>query len=107
MRQQDVLGMSRSVAVAGAGVEKAIEDEDVVDDEGAMVDEEILAGGSALTAVVEQPFAGESVEAAAVVVMGAVAVVAEFLSELAVCPLEAAVCPLGAAVCPLEAFVSR
>ena len=94
--------MSRSVAVAGAGVEKAIEDEDVVDDEGAgaMVDEEILAGGSALTAVVEQPFAGESVEAAAVVVMGAVAVVAEFLSELAVCPL-------GAAVCLLEAFVSR
>ena len=53
--------MSRSVAVAGAGVEKAIEDEDVVDDEGAMVDEEIVVGGSALTAVVVQLLAGESV----------------------------------------------
>ena len=55
------------------------------------------------------------------VVVGAVgkvglfgAVVAEYLSELAVCPLElavclleAAVCPLEATVCSLEAFVSR
>ena len=46
------------------------------------------------------------------VVVGAVgkvglfgAVVAEYLSELAVCPLELAVCLLEAAVCPLEATV--